>query len=381
LNLNGLRLHSYTEWAANLRECLLRLNLAAQIGIAQTPMLAWHAARAGRPVFVVQNSTEFLAALPVETLDPSPEVLGILAKWGVQTTGEFLHLGKEAVGERLGEEGLELLDRASASSSRPLRLVQSPETFEETIEFEHEIETAEALLFVLRRFVEQLSFRLEMVYLVAEQLTLRLTLSNHSTYEHALKIPAPTRQIDTLFGMLQTHLETLRSEHPIIGLSLIVKPCRPAGEQLELFEPALRDPNCFYETLARVSALVGHDHVGVPASELTHRPDAFRLKAINLNTDKPKTRIVLNVRGLCLRRFRPPLPAQVERQEGKLSGVTSPKVTLRISKAAGPWHKSGDWWDNKPWARREWDVQSPSGALYRLVQEDRGQWFVEGIYD
>ena len=385
LNLNGLRIESGTAWAAKILATLLRLNLAAQVGIGPTPNLAWHAARAARPILVLDNSAEFLASLPVSTLDPTPETLALLTKWGVHTTGQFLALGKEAIGERLGTEGLELLDRASPTLSRPLQLVDPPVSFEEAIEFEHEIETTEALLFILRRFVEQLSLRLELVYLVAEQLALRLTLADGSHYACVLKIPAPTRKIDTLFRMLQTHLESLRTDHPIVALSLAARPCRPASEQLELFEPGLRDPNRFFETLARLSALVGHDRVGVPVMESTHRPDAFRLNLVSLNPDQPRKTagkpIVLNVRGLCLRRFRPPLPAKVERRDGKPVRLASRQLTGRIFKTSGPWHTSGDWWDTQPWARLEWDIQTSSGALCRLVQERSGKWFLEGIYD
>lgn len=384
LDLKGLTPASFQEWAAKILDSLLRLNLAAQVGISQTPLLAWHAARAARPILVIEDPRQFLRALTVETLDPSPELLGIFSKWGIRNTGEFLDLGREAVAERLGQGGLELFDRASADALRPLEIVHTPETFEEVIEFDHEVETAQALLFVLNRFVDQLSLRLEMVYLVAEEMMLQLTLTDGSKYERVLKIPAPTRKIETLFGMLQTHLENLRTEHPIIAVWLAAKPCRPASEQLELFEPALRDPNRFYDTLARLAALVGHDRVGVPACEATYRPDAFRLQEVDINHDdrnESLERSQNTSRGLCLRRFRPPLVAHVERREGKLLRVNSPKFNLRISKISGPWQSSGDWWDKQHWSRLEWDIETDGGSLYRLSQQPGGGWFVDGVYD
>jgi protein ImuB len=384
LDLKGLTLSSFQEWGAKILDTLLRLNLAAQLGIGQTPLLAWHAARAARPISVIEDPRQFVRALPVETLDPSPELLGIFSKWGIRNTGELLDLGREAVAERLGQGGLELFDRASADAVRPLEIVHAPQTFEEAIEFDHEVETAEALLFVLNRFVEQLSLRLEMVYLVAEEMTLRLTLADGSKYERVLKIPTPTRKNETLFGMLQTHLESLRTEHAIIAVWLAAKPCRPASEQLELFEPALRDPNRFYDTLARLAALVGHDRVGVPACEPTYRPDTFRLREVDINhngrnesPDCPQT----TSRGLCLRRFRPPLAAHIQRRDGKLLRVNSSNLNERISKMSGPWQSSGDWWDKQRWSRLEWDIETDRGNLYRLSQQQGGRWFVDGVYD
>ena len=68
-------------------------------------------------------------------------------------------------------------ERANGRSSRLLKLIRPPESFQESFEFEREIETAEPLLFMLRRFLEQLAVRLAAIYLVAKELTLRITFA------------------------------------------------------------------------------------------------------------------------------------------------------------------------------------------------------------
>src|SRR5262249_27242893 len=150
------------------------------------------------------------------------------------------------------------------------------------------IETAEPLLFMLRRFLEQLAVRLRMIYLVAKELTLRITFANSRQdepavagkqgYEHVFKIPQPTNAVDLLFRMMQTHLENFRSKHPIVAVALSAEPIKPAGEQFGLFETTLRNPHQLSETLARLTALLGADRVGTPALEGTHRPDTFRME-------------------------------------------------------------------------------------------------------
>src|SRR6185295_7789803 len=154
--------------------------------------------------------------------------------------------------------------------------------------------------------------------------TLRLTFADETTYEHVFKIPAPTREIGPLFRMLQTHLETLQAEHPITSLGLSAKPCRAVSQQFDLFESALRDPNRFYETLARLAALVGAECVGTPVLEPTHRPDAFHLQTIKpeekaenrgqrseIRGQRSEIGNHKSEQGLCLRRFRPPLSMQL----------------------------------------------------------------------
>src|SRR2546421_376715 len=73
-------------------------------------------------------------------------------------------------------------------------------------------------------------------------------------------------------------LENFKSEQPIIAVALMAEPIRPVSQQFGLFETALRNPHQLYETLARLSALLGSDCVGTPILEETHRPDAFRME-------------------------------------------------------------------------------------------------------
>src|SRR5881227_1308364 len=209
------------------------------------------------------------------------EIFAILHKWGIHTLGQLARLDKEQLGARLGPEAIRMWERDNGQSNRVLKLVRPPESFEESFEFEHEIETAEPLLFMLRRFLEQLAVRLGAIYLVAKELTLRITVADKQTYERVFKIPQPTNDVDLLFRMLHTHLENFRSEHPIVAVALSAQPIKPAKEQFGLFETTLRNPHQLSETLARLIALLGADRVGTPVLEETHRPDAFRIEAFS----------------------------------------------------------------------------------------------------
>src|SRR5262245_45994534 len=181
------------------------------------------------------------------------EIFAILHKWGIHTVGQLAALDKEQLGARLGPEAVSMWERANGRSSRLLKLVQPSESFEESFEFDREIETAEPLLFILRRFLEQLAVRLATIYLVAKELTLRITFANSrqdkpavggkQSYERVFKIPQPTNDVDLLFRMVQTHLENFRSEYPIVAVALSAEPIKPAREQFGLFETTLRNPH------------------------------------------------------------------------------------------------------------------------------------------
>src|SRR5947208_3557124 len=247
------------------------------------------------------------------------QIFTVLHKWGIHTVGQLAALDKEQLAARLGSEAVRVWERANGQSNRLLKLVRPPESFDESFEFEHEIETAEPLLFMLRRFLEQLSLRLSAIYLVAKELTLRITFSDKKNYERVFKIPQPTNDVDLLFRMLHTHLENFKSEHPIIAVSLEAQPTKPPNQQFGLFETTLRNPHQLAETLARLTALLGIDRVGTPVLEETHRPDAFRMEPFAWqavesavpNGELLDTLRTARVTKIALRRFRPAATASV----------------------------------------------------------------------
>ncbi len=373
-----------TAWAGQIITALQKLGLKAQVGIGATPDIALLAAQAARPLLVVTGTETFFAQLPVEALHPSPHVLSILKRWGIQTAGAFLALGKDAIAGRLGLEALQLFERADPAAVRPLNIVMPSDTFEEQMQFEAHIETIEPLLFVLRRFVEQLATRIALTYRVVAELQLTLTLESGSQYERTFKVPSPTARLDPLFRMLHTHLESLRTDAPIVALKLAALPVRAEAQQFGLFESALRDPNHFHETLARLTALLGPERIGSPVIEQTHRPDSFHMQMPDfhgrVSPSVAENQPARSHAGLCLRRFRTPMHAVVESRDGQPSFFSTLGVSSVIVEARGPWNASGNWWDSRRWLRQEWDVMARDGAVYRLCHTNGG-WLLEGVYD
>jgi protein ImuB len=449
-----VRVAPFQQWAAEILRVLKQFYLSGQIGFADTPALALLASRAARPVLVAQSGrtnlnpervppltlntpphhaaqdeTDFVSALPIEALDLPIESLEILKRWGITTAGAFLALGKDQLAERLGPAIVQVFDRLSTQSVRPLKIASPPETFSEEFEFENAIETLDPLLFILRRFVEQLSRRIELLHLVVAELYLKLGLTSGATYERAFTIPSPTGNVETLFRVLHTHLENLRTDAPIATLRLTAKPGRPESHQFGLFETTLRNPNQFAETLARLTALCGSARVGTPVPQATHRPDAFKMKPADFRTSLERRchtltkapsvcssrrqealihnperiasfspelpnlrgypgikasnvhnpeRVPSNAchsihrnqlpRGLPLRRFRPPLPARIEIRECRPVLMRSAVFNGVIVDIRGPFLSSGNWWENNHWYREEWDIQTSDGNLYRIFR-------------
>jgi protein ImuB len=382
VNLRGSRGNDWQALGACVVARLASVRLRAQAGIGPNPDLAFLAARHARPVLVVQSPPAFLADLAVNELDPPPELLAVLRDWGIHNLAQLTSLPRGDLMDRLGPEAGRLWERAAGQAERPLRIVRAAQEFSEAFDFEHEIDTAEPVLFLLRRFLDQLALRLGNAGRVAGQMKLTLPLANGSAWERSFTVPSPTADVDVLFRILHTHLDGLRLDHCATGLRLLITPTHPERQQFQLFETPLRDPNRFGETLGRLAALVGAENAGVLEMLDTHRPDSIRLRPPRFH--EPGAAAApsgdhLPV-GLPLRRYRPPVVARVRVVKHQPVWLESARVHGAIRAALGPYRASGGWWECDRWSTEEWDVEMEQGGLYRLARVAH-EWRIEGSYD
>lgn len=384
----------HAAWAEDLVLELQLLHLQAQVGIAPTPDAALQAAQLARPVLVADDSLQSLAQLPVLVLAPSESILDVLYDWGIQRVADLRALDRQEVALRLGIEGLALWDRAAGGSSRPLRLVRASETYEELAEFEGGLDTLEPILFRLRRSLEQITRRLRADLLLAGAVELTLDLDDRTALARTIHIPAPTCEVETLFRVLGTYLDTVKTDSRVNGFRLRAWASTPRDHQAHLWETSLRDPNAFSETLARLSGIVGADHVGTPVRLPTHRPNRFSLSEADFEADaspsgsrqhkaSPRSEAPgFLPLGLSLRRYRPPWRVSVESKQSQPVRMQGRDVEGQICASNGPWRMDGQWWDEKAaWRWEEWDVEMVRGGLYRLANHRQADWWMLGVYD
>jgi protein ImuB len=272
--------------------------------------------------------------------------------------------------------------------------------------------------------------------------------SKLNLFTRTIRLPLPMLDAKIFLKLLQLDLQAHPPGAPITKIWLSAEPARLRPGQAGLFVPPSPEPQKLELTMARISGIVGEDNVGSVELLGTHRPEDFRMRhfrpqdvtrekkkrkaksieptghksshdasawtekgttpgtitapqgrnnlaqrfsAVKDTADaqpvpeggQPPERVVT-----ALRFFRPPHLANVSMRGGNPARIacTSDKVIDGdILWQAGPWRSSGDWWEQEPWARDEWDiaVQGRDGLLlYRLVHDLlSGMWFVEGIYD
>jgi hypothetical protein len=317
------------------------------------------------------------------------ETLGILARWGLATLGDFARLSRADVRTRLGEIGARLHQAACGEDDEPLVPGSEPTTFVARIELDWPIEGLEPLSFVLARACESLSNRLEQADRGAVSLTTRLRLVTRETHVRTLELPAPMRESRVLRTLVLLDLES----HPpgaavdALEIELGVTPGRI--EQGSLLDRTLPTPEETSTLLARLGALAGESRVGSPALVETYDERAVAVRPFRVPKETAVRRRDEGARdGLpVVRRFRLPVVARVIVARGmpvRLEPAARGLAGGRVVASAGPWRSSGLWWslEGAGWDRDEWDVEIDAGVCYRLARDRiTGRWEIEGTVD
>ena len=388
--------------------------------------------------------------LESEQKEQAGRLLETLDRWGIRNLRALTALPEVALSERLGQQGLHLQKLARGTAIRTLVPVEAPMIFEEAVELDHPIVLLEPLAFLLNRLLEQLCARLGSRALATQELRLTLDLANltgiddenigipsesdgtssdtvilseagasrseapakskdlypqrfirrdmvpnprQPKFTRTLSLPLPMLDAKVFLKLLQLDLNAHPPGAPIMKIHLAAEPARPRSAQGGLFLPPSPEPEKLELTLARIAGMVGEQKVGALELLDTHHPDGFRMRRfvaeVARKSPQKKTPDSSEISSAvtALRRFRPPLRANVTLENGQPVHLVCRKKEVQgeILWKAGPWRASGDWWEREAWSRDEWDLALRNGeavSFHRLVHDLLGGgWFVEGMYD
>jgi protein ImuB len=353
-----------------------------RIAIAGSRISALFACRLHEGVTVVEPGRDaaHLVRAPVGLLDLPAEMATRLDRWGIRTLGELAALPVAALFERLGGEGLRLQQLARGEDPRPLRPWAPAPILEESVELDEAVDTLGRLVEVLAPLAARISDRLVRGGLSADHFEWVCRLADRTSHEGSLVPALPMSESTAVAAVLRTSLEARPPRGAVQAVTLRARPVRVPPAQTSLVDLSRPSPRLVTATLARIAALVGAQHIGVPMPLDSHRPDAVEL-APYPRPDTRATEIREEVRAaLALRRFRPPLPASVTLVAGRPVELRSRRLAARIVVSAGPWRVSGEWWSERPWLYDEWDVELNEGLICRLAH-DGSAWWLDGVYD
>ena len=358
----------------------------AQIAVRRLAAIAPAADAAGSRVLALPPEREraFLAALPIDLLDPGDALADALTRFGVHTVRDLLALPRRGLATRLGADALALWRIARGESiETPLPEARDRE-LAEAIDLDAPESRLEPLLFVLQGLFSRLIERLDARHLGCGDLDLSLDLADGGRDVRRIGLAAPCSDLRVLVRLARHALEARALAAPAAGVRIATRASPLRRDQLDLFRPAGPAPAVLDETLAALQSLCGEARVGAPVEVDTHHPDVTALAPFAPPAAREtREREPPFTGALALRALRPPVAAEVRQREQRPAWIRSAVANGRVVRCAGPWRTTGGWWSSEErFAFDQFDVQSEDGVVVRLrFDHVRREWQIDAIYD
>ena len=333
----------WPRFEAQLRHDLTQLGFRHRIVLAPNPYAARALANVhdGLAITAPEPLHNALGHLPVERSGLAPDAATSLRRMGLRKLRQLFALPRAALGQRVGNEALQHLDRLTGELATPLRHYQPPDSFQSRIELNFDVESSQALLFPLRRLTGDLAAFLAGRDGGVQRFSLVLEHERCADTEVTIGLLAPERSPAMLFELARGRLEQVRVPAPVRGVQLIARELPafvPAGR--DLFDTRPQQAVPWEQLRERLRARLGDDAVHGLAVRADHRPErAWQIEAASLRA--------------------PPAP-RVPRP-GWLLARPMPLRDHRLRILAGPERLETGWWDGD--VRRD----------YYLVQTSLGQ--------
>jgi protein ImuB len=355
----------------------------AHLGVADGPFGArMAAAQAAAAPVLVDDTVRFLAGLDVSVVGID-EIVDTFRWLGITTLGDLSQLPRAAIASRFGPQGL-AAHRVASGEDRHVSPRTVPEGFAVEDRFDPPLEDLERGAFAARnlalRLLDGLMPRGGMPYLVEVEATStdgdvrsRTWRSSHPFSEAELA--------ERIRWQLRAWVESGGIPGGIRLLRVIPGDLSDGGRQLRLDEDVSSQEDA-RRALIRTQALVGPDAV-LKATPQGGRDPAERITwyrwgeepgAPTLDPAAPWPGAVPG-----------PMPALATRTRITIEWEGGFPVRVRLGSRwepvlswAGPWRRTGRWWEGQPAADRYQVVTSAGAFLCEVAGEEA---YVTGVYD
>jgi protein ImuB len=369
---------------AAVRRALLP-HAALGMALAANRFTAEVAARFLRRPVTVRAGEEglFLSRLPLAAL-PLPDALARrLLPLGLETLGDFASLPATGIERRFGQEGVALHRLARGLDARGLLPEREPQELCVERQLEAPVDRLPLLLPALEEALARLCGWMAEQAVGATRVALALALDDAlpedqlaqpagRTAHVALALADAEDRAPLLLDLLRLQLERWPPGAGVTALRLSVPGVAPLSRhQNALFGEVARDASRRVEALARLAALFGPRAVATPRLQRAHRleerwapPESEAVRPAGPSpppASTPALRVLPEPETL--------VPIEVG---GRLAGFRRGDHELRILRAHGPRRLTGGWW-REPWARDEYELLTPDGALYRVGRDLHAQ--------
>ena len=291
-----------------------------------------------------------LGSLPLAALELAPPLARRMAALGLRQVGDLTRLPIETLAHRFGEAGLAAWRIAQGDDPSPLVPHVPAQLPQERLELDAPLESAEPLLFGLKRLCDRAAARLAGRGLGATRLDVVLRLDPAGEERLEIALAAPSSAASRWLLVLRERLGALRLPGAVVGTTLVVAEAAAAGaEQLAIGDHA--DQLVALETvLARLAARRGEGAMFAARPADRYRPEAayaagpFQGKEERCREPSGGSDSLEPVRPTRLLPRPQPLVALGE--GGRLTALRVGGRTLSVLELSPAERLAGEWWSD-----------------------------------
>jgi protein ImuB len=327
----------FGDWPSmsrRLRSELADLGFRHRLVAAPNPYAARVLANAYEEVGIDQvQLPQALGQLPIERSGLPGDVATAFSRMGMRRLRQVFELPRETITRRFPKTVLAHLDQIRGIDTPPLRYFEPPDRFESLIEFDHEVETSQGLLFPLRRLTSDLSAFLSSRDGGVLRFSLHFAHEFHPTTVIAIGLLSAERDAGVLFDIAGRRLDKIRLPAATRALRLVADELPsfvPTGRDLFDVRPQQAVP--WEQLRERLRARLGDEAVHGLGLQADHRPERATCEAM------PKE-----------------FPAELPSRPGWLLDRPLPLRETRFEILSGPERIESGWWDDED-ARRDYYV-------------------------
>ena len=340
-----------------------QLGYHAMTGTAPTPEAAWLAAREGLHIPSAGHIRRQLGPLPLQRLHLESGQLLSMERMGFRQLRDLLRLPRKDLTRRFGPELPGYLDRLLGVCPDPRPLYRPPEAFSSRLELTAEIHSCQALLFPLKRLLEELCGVLRGGDTAVQML--QITLGHEDCDDSLLELglQSPTQDSARLMTVLRERLERLRLPRAVRDIRLQAPQLLKfrAGQHTLFHDTPGEQQQDMTQLAERLQARLGSDAVAGLAGVQDHRPEySWRRRRLDERADSI---------ALCQR------PAWLLPKPRRCS-IENYEIL------AGPERIESGWWDGRDCRRDYFIVRDAHGSMLWAFHEykPRHGWYLHGIF-
>lgn len=273
----GASLRYFGGWpriAKILRGHLQQLNVQHRLGVASTPLAAVLAADHDGRIVDADGLQALLRNLPLSHARLDAAQVDALQSMGLRRLGELLTLPRAGLARRFGACLLDHLDRLSGRRTDPIENWQPAAHFSTCTEFDAELHASSAILFPLRRQLEQLAAFLACRDGGAQQFEIHLLHHRREATRLCIGSAAAERDAQRLFELARLKLDRVALDHPITGMRVLARHLPPfVPFRGDLFERTATALTLWHTLSDRLHARLGEEVLSTPVAQADHRPE------------------------------------------------------------------------------------------------------------